>query len=188
MIYFDSRTEMLRHVPRGGVCCEVGVFASDFSRQIAEFCDPVRLLLVDAFSGSLLFSADEHGGNPRTLTRDELLANSAALANDRAGVEVHIGFSGHVLSSFADESLDFIYIDADHSYNAVKGDLAHAWRLVRPGGFIAGHDYSLSDKCVNADYYQYFGVKSAVDEFLAAHGRSLYGLALDGYTSFMFQK
>jgi len=42
---------------------------------------------------------------------------------------------------FGDESLDFVYIDADHSYNAVKEDIA-AWApKVRRGGIVAGHDY-----------------------------------------------
>lgn len=43
---------------------------------------------------------------------------------------------------FADASLDFVYIDANHSYEAVKEDIA-IWRpKVRAGGFIGGHDYA----------------------------------------------
>ena len=42
----------------------------------------------------------------------------------------------------ADGSLDFIFIDADHSYSGCKGDI-EAWApKVRKGGLIAGHDYN----------------------------------------------
>lgn len=36
---------------------------------------------------------------------------------------------------------DLVFIDADHSYEAVKFDIAHFGPLVRPGGILCGHDY-----------------------------------------------
>lgn len=54
---------------------------------------------------------------------------------------------------FHDKSLDFVFIDADHSYGAVKSDIAAWYPKVREGGIIAGHDYT--EPC---------GVKQAVDE------------------------
>lgn len=57
------------------------------------------------------------------------------------------------VSLFEDNSLDFIYIDGDHSYEAVKKDIL-SWRpKVKTGGIIAGHDYELYEE-----------VKKAVDE------------------------
>lgn len=54
---------------------------------------------------------------------------------------------------FKDGSLDYVFIDADHSYEKVSADI-DAWRpKVRPGGMLAGHDYG--EPC---------GVKQAVDE------------------------
>jgi hypothetical protein len=52
------------------------------------------------------------------------------------------------------ESLDFVYIDADHEYKSVKSDY-DAWRdKIRKGGIISGHDYSI----------QFPGVMKFVDE------------------------
>lgn len=36
---------------------------------------------------------------------------------------------------------DMVYIDAVHEYQAVINDVHASWPLVRPGGWIAGHDY-----------------------------------------------
>ena len=43
--------------------------------------------------------------------------------------------------NFKDKSLDFVFIDGDHSYDGVINDLK-AWdKKIKDGGTIAGHDY-----------------------------------------------
>lgn len=42
---------------------------------------------------------------------------------------------------FKDQSVDFIYIDGNHQYEAVLHDLINYVPLVKIGGVIAGHDY-----------------------------------------------
>jgi len=39
------------------------------------------------------------------------------------------------------ESLDFVYIDAEHLEWAVAEDILAAWPRIRPGGILAGHDF-----------------------------------------------
>lgn len=64
---------------------------------------------------------------------------------------------------FEDESLDFVYIDANHSYEAVQQDIA-AWApKVRYGGLIAGDDFN--------DCFP--GVMRAAREFAARNGFKL---------------
>jgi len=56
--------------------------------------------------------------------------------------DFHAGKSWNFASKYEDQSLDFVFIDAKHTYEAVTKDIA-AWRgKVRPGGIICGHDYS----------------------------------------------
>ncbi|MFA5990491.1 MAG: class I SAM-dependent methyltransferase [Sphingomonas sp.] len=45
------------------------------------------------------------------------------------------------LDYFPDRSLDFVYIDANHSFGYVAMDLMKWNRKVKKGGIIAGHDY-----------------------------------------------
>jgi hypothetical protein len=70
---------------------------------------------------------------------------------------------------FEDHSLDFVYLDADHSYEGVVQDIL-AWSgKVRPGGLLCGDDY-LDNR---HHTYGNFGVKSAVDEFALKIGKSV---------------
>ncbi|MEM6505716.1 MAG: glycosyltransferase [Planctomycetota bacterium] len=62
---------------------------------------------------------------------------------------------------FEDGSLDFVYLDADHSETGVMNDLCHWAVKVRTGGIIAGHDYGHRD---------FPGVKHAVDRYFARLG------------------
>ena len=50
--------------------------------------------------------------------------------------------SMEAVQDFKDESLDFIYIDANHSFPYVMNDIVEWSKKVRPGGFVSGHDYS----------------------------------------------
>lgn len=54
--------------------------------------------------------------------------------------------------SYADNSLDFVFIDANHNYEFVKKDIEAWYPKVKKEGYIGGHDYRT-------------GVKLAVDEF-----------------------
>jgi hypothetical protein len=61
---------------------------------------------------------------------------------------------------FQDQSLDLVYLDADHSYNGVIQDLTCWLPKVRMGGMICGHDYLDGNLPEGI-----FGVKSAVLDF-----------------------
>lgn len=54
-----------------------------------------------------------------------------------------------------DEIPDFVFIDGDHRYEIVKGDIEIGLKLLKNGGILAGHDYS--HDC-------WPGVRQAVDE------------------------
>ncbi|XZE19805.1 O-methyltransferase [Pirellulaceae bacterium SH449] len=73
------------------------------------------------------------------------------------------------LVQFEDDGLtgkaDFVFVDADHTYEFVKRDTQRALRFLKPGGSILWHDYTWEPKnseCV--------GVTKAVNEFWEEHG------------------
>lgn len=51
------------------------------------------------------------------------------------------GYSVEVSEQFKDESLDFVYLDANHEFTHVVNDIAVWEKKVKVGGIIAGHDY-----------------------------------------------
>lgn len=51
-------------------------------------------------------------------------------------------FSKDALEDFEDESLDFVYIDGNHSFPYIAADIFGWERKVKKGGVISGHDYA----------------------------------------------
>jgi len=70
-------------------------------------------------------------------------------------------FGYNAVNQFVDESLDFVYIDADHKLLSVVEDIL-AWSAkVRVGGIISGHDYVRHTSVIH--------VKEAVNAYTAAY-------------------
>lgn len=63
---------------------------------------------------------------------------------ERCGAYPHLeicrGKSPEALEQFGAE-FDLCYIDADHSFDAVRRDILACARVVKPQGWLAGHDY-----------------------------------------------
>jgi hypothetical protein len=98
-------------LPRSGRIAEVGTQRGEFAQIILALSEPTELHLVDLDFSSL----------------------APALPQD-ARVVLHAGHSHTVLQGFPDDYFDWIYIDADHSFDAVNRDANAAASKVRPGG------------------------------------------------------
>ena len=93
---------------------------------------------VDTWAGEL----NRDGGSP--VGRTPLMILSCA----RAMVEADIGASVRLIPALTREAarywtepIDFLYVDADHSYEGTLDDLVAWVPHVRQGGLIAGDDY-----------------------------------------------
>lgn len=64
------------------------------------------------------------------------------------------GESKDVVHKVTDDSLTFVYLDGNHSYEGVLNDLKIWLPKLKEGGIMAGHDYN-----------HLYGVQKAVDEF-----------------------
>jgi len=122
------------------VGCEIGVSFGENAHCILQNLDVVRIYLVD----------------PLWLSESGLRKANETL-EDYLDKIVWIGKkSEHVTNKeIPVNSLDFCYIDGNHTYEAVEKDLRMYWPRVKKGGLFAGHDYGDQN-----------GVKLAVDEFL----------------------
>lgn len=63
---------------------------------------------------------------------------------------------------FKDNSIDFVYIDGNHSFKYVAEDICEWVKKVKPGGFVCGHDYIYANPAN-------FHVKYVVDAYAQSH-------------------
>jgi SAM-dependent methyltransferase len=155
-----SRVDLIERLPHGGCIAEVGTDRGDFAKRILTTCNPAELHIID-----LDFSRSD----------PEIFQNS--------NVTTHRGDSAKILQAFPDAHFDWIYVDADHSYEAVRGDANAAATKVKPGGYLVFNDFAHIDPSLGT-----YGVHRAVVEFansnewtfawLAYQKNALYDVAL----------
>ena len=140
-----------------GVGAEIGVLYGTFTNQILENWNGT-VMCVDVWN---IRSQFERAIDQLTNTKTIIVKGS----------------SMDVCKLITDDSLDWIYIDSDHSYKGAKEDIEGWFPKVRKGGIISGHDYvrysEMPLKYREHERYQFVksqGVAEAVDEFCEKHG------------------
>ncbi len=172
-----SRDRILPLLPRGGHVVEVGVALGHFSRKLIDACAPAHFTAIDSFR---LHELPSFWGHPPS----HYFGNQthAAWYSDKFGAEIqaarmHIlqGDSAAEMEKLEDASVDVFYIDADHTYDAVKRDLAVAGRKIHPDGWLIMNDYILVDGLGAAEPY---GVIYATNEFMLSQNWAMQYFAL----------
>jgi hypothetical protein len=182
---FDNRIKMIESlIPKGGSYAEIGIFKGDLSKLLYSMLRPSCLVLLDLFSGSG-YSGDEHGNNLVECKLEDTFNDLLDYSKLNPGIVLMKGDSSSNLNTFSDNVFDMIYIDGDHSYEGCKRDLEAAYKKIKNGGWIMGHDYEMNMK--KAKTVWSFGVRKAVDEFCNAYNQTIYAKALDGCVSYAIQ-
>lgn len=146
-----DRIALLRRMVSQGVVAELGVDKGDFSAHILSVSQPNKLFLVDLW-GSRRYSTDKR----------DLVLNKFSREIDRGKVEVRQERSTAFAHSISESSLDWVYVDTDHSFQTTKSELDTLEDKVRLGGFILGDDFTWGNIVTG---YRY-GVVQAVAQFL----------------------
>lgn len=173
MRIFSTRTKMVSAFPNGGIAAEVGVQIGLFSDQILREARPKRLHLIDCWETyrediNYLYDGCP-GDQAKHDSNFEYVQRRFAKEIARGQVELHRGYSAPMLQTLPENYLDWVFIDANHSYEAVTEDLAAVLPKMKPGGVISGHDYINTPHWKNLNY----GVVEAVDEFCEREGWEL---------------
>ena len=107
---------------------ELGVDKGILFRMLLEGCSNLHLTGVDLFPD---------------MERSRRVRATAELYADRA--QVLRMSTVEAAQLFQDNSLDFVFIDADHSYDGVMQDIA-AWQpKVKPGGWLGGSEIAVQE-------------------------------------------
>ena len=127
------------------VGAELGLRKGATYLHLLEHCPGLTLIGVDSWAEGL--------GHQEVDLAERMVRDSAARYGERA--RIIKGWTVPVAEQIPDSSLDFIFVDADHSYESVKADLMAWMPKVKKGGWFIGHDINWPS------------VKQAVDELLS---------------------
>lgn len=155
----DSRLSLLEKIKPGDACVEIGVFKGDFSECIIKM-DPSKLHLIDPWDSIMDVPARWHATSQEEMNSIKQEVVDKFSSNPK--VSIIEKYSVDALDDFADESLDWVYLDANHSYSFVVQDLSNWWEKIKPGGFICGNAYQ--DDNFHVEVLD-FGVIEAVGSF-----------------------
>jgi len=175
--WFDF-AEIYEHITArardGAVFVEVGAYLGRSTVYLASCIKKsgkkIRLYAVDLWDGWVYDDCRPH--TPQPETEDVFRAFIENVR--RAGVEEVIYPlkmpSEQAADLFEDGMLDFVFLDADHAYEAVRRDLEAWFPKVKRRGVLGGHDYL---------HAAFPAVRRAADEFfreqelpLQIHGTS----------------
>jgi GR25 family glycosyltransferase involved in LPS biosynthesis len=137
--------------------CWKGKSTSYMAVEIANSGKPIRFDAIDHFKGS-----PEHHNNLAPLNPSILALQSFTTFNEYQNnikpvaqyVNTVVQSSSIAVLKYENESLDFVFIDGSHDYDSVREDILNWLPKIKPGGMIAGDDYS----------NEWSGVMKAVDE------------------------
>ncbi|KKN42770.1 hypothetical protein LCGC14_0709800 [marine sediment metagenome] len=156
---------------------EVGVFQGRMSAVLLRGHPGLRLYMVDnwlpmtAQPVAYVASKDYHArldesrqyGNKTQALKVVQRYRGRAILLHQTSVQAAMGFE--------DGQCDFVFLDADHSYEGVKADLEAWWPKVAFGGWLCGHDYyNAEQEARSRGAGQCFGVRVAVDEAAVSMG------------------
>lgn len=156
---------------------ELGVATGITSRNLLENISLLKLYGIDRYKEY----EDKYYCNLAKIQAAEKEADSLLKQFAIKGSYVKVKkTSAEAQGSFLDGSLDFIFIDADHSYDAVRKDLELWYPKIKTAGLICGDDY---------ENHNFPGIKKAVDEFAIGHNKSVnFRMTISNYSVFYFIK
>jgi hypothetical protein len=156
-----GRSRLLSRLPRHAVCAEIGVWKGEFSELILDVAKPRQLHLVDPWLFQPMYPNRWYGGRAAKSQADMDAIHDGVVGRFRndSRIILHRKKSVDAASEFGDGSLDWVYIDGDHGFEAVTQDLAVWSPKLRPGGYIAGDDFNWQDE------KRIFSVRRAVMQF-----------------------
>lgn len=105
------------------------------------------LTLMENIPGLVLYGVDPYEPHEgyRDHTRKSTFEGFEKEAHDKLdradGYNFIRKYSSEALELFDDNSLDFVYIDGDHSFYEATHDIEKWSKKVRPGGIVSGDDY-----------------------------------------------
>jgi len=178
--YNVKRENLLKLMPANSVCAELGVGRGVFSKEILKIANPNFLYCVDLWGPIATniqgkYYTDQTEWDKRFEDiQTEFLGKPVKFIRD---------LTYNLPNYCAEKTLDWAYIDGDHTYDGCMKDLQAVKSLIKDNGMILGHDYRPAWKR-RSDW----GVVESVNDFVAENNYFLTVVTKEKYPSFIITK
>lgn len=141
---------------------ELGVWKGETFKYLIKNCPTLELTGVDLYeaqpenNGPEKWVPGENGHEWSHIRYYKDLLDFCTKYGSRA--KIIKNYTTVAATEFDDNSIDFVFIDADHGYEGCLRDIQHWAPKVKPGGYIMGHDIHFPT--VVKAVTEYFGEKS----------------------------
>ena len=184
-----TRRALMDWLPKGGRGAEIGVQRGNFAEVLWETCAPRKLYLIDAWRHQTATPYAKDKSNVSDAEHEDFLKQVRARFDRQihaGSIEIIQEWSVAAMETLPRHSLDWIYLDADHTYDGVAADLRAAARILKPGGYLCGHDFGVWPEHA-------IEVQPAVEAFCAEEGwrlvaRTVGDSSCDGFDSYMLRQ
>jgi hypothetical protein len=120
---------------------EIGVLAGKYTMQICDNNPQAKVYAIDCWRS--------YEGYVDFTNEYQILGNyhdAIKHLSPYKNCEIMRSTSMEAVNFFKDESLDFVYIDANHLLRYVVDDITEWAKKIRKGGIVAGHDFLIDEK------------------------------------------
>lgn len=135
------------------VGAEIGVYKAEFTEKLCKA--GLKVYGIDPY-----INYQNYRKHPKEMDYEEMHLMAKKILEENCGILIK-KTSIEALKDIPDESLDFVYIDGNHSLPYITQDIYEWNRKVKVGGCISGHDYFLNNH--NPYWIRICHVKYAVD-------------------------
>ena len=124
-------------IPSGGKFIECGAWLGKSSSYLCDIAqNKINIYIIDTWKGSI----NELETNHKLAQEKDVFSLFIENMGERKFIPI-ISDGVIAASKFDDNSCDVVFIDMEHTYEAVKKDIDAWLPKVKIGGYIAGHDY-----------------------------------------------
>ena len=151
-----TRDDILPLLPKRQVVCEVGVALGDFSQSILDQCEVSQFLAIDIYT--LHDYPEMWGGHVGTTLAGrrhaEFFADKFAPFVQSGVLRMLEGNSTDMLAALPDSSVDVFYVDAHHSYEAVRAELDIIKDKTKSNGMLILRNPLIFDSMVCDEHFK----------------------------------
>ena len=151
--------EMVTNTPFNSNFVEIGSWFGKSTnyliKKILESKKNIKFTTIDTFKGSETSELDKVIVSAHNDDIFYDFVENTIISNNYDSFDIIKDSADNASKLFENNSIDFLMIDADHSYESVKNDIRTWYNKIKPGGYIGGDDYGVFDSVTSAvnDYF-----------------------------------